>query len=127
MQVELAADPAVRTDRAGDGLFRFVPRAGFAHLVFGGEHQRAGGTDPDAVPAVDARALVEAHRILRRDAGVEPAPGHRDRERVLRVDAAGLHALVTEDAPRVVAHVELVVDLDGLGHAFGHHWVDGVV
>ena len=54
------------------------------------------------------------HRVLGGDPRVEPAPRHRDRERVLRVDAARLHALVAEDAARVVAHVQLVVDLHGL-------------
>ena len=42
-----------------DGLLRLVPRAFLAHVVLGGEHQRAGGTDPDAVAAVDARGLVQ--------------------------------------------------------------------
>ena len=37
-----------------------------------------------------------------------------DRERVLVLLAAGVDALVTEDALAVVADVELVVDLDGL-------------
>ena len=79
--------------------------------------KRAGRADADAVAAVDARRLVERHRVLGGDPGVEPAAGDGDRERVLRVDPAGLDALVAEDAPGVVADVELVVDLHGLGDA----------
>ncbi len=41
------------------------------------------------------------------------------RERVLGVDAAGLDALVAEDALAVVAHVEVVVDLHRLGDGLG--------
>jgi hypothetical protein len=42
-----------------------------------------------------------------------------DRERVLVLLAAGVDALVTEDALPVVADVELVVDLHGLVHGRG--------
>src|SRR4029077_7858708 len=51
---------------------------------------------------------------LGRDPGVEPAPRHGDRERVLGIDATRLDALVAEDAAGIVADVELVVDLDRL-------------
>ena len=58
---------------------------------------------------------------------VEPATRHPDRERVLRVDAARLDALVAEDAARVVAHVQVVVDLHRLGHRLGGRPVGVVV
>src|ERR1019366_8828877 len=48
------------------------------------------------------------------DARVEAATRNRDGERVLGVRTAGFDALVAEDALAVVAHVEIVVDLDGL-------------
>ena len=51
--------------------------------------------------------------VFGRDAGVEAASGDRDRERVLILLAARVDALVTEDALRVVAHVQVVVDLRG--------------
>ena len=114
VQLERAADAAVRADRVGDGLVRLVPGAGLAHVVLALEHQRAGRADADAVAAVDAGRVGERRGELGRDARVEAAPGHRDREGVLRVGAAGLDALVAEDALRVVAHVEVVVDLDRL-------------
>ena len=44
----------------------------------------------------------------------EAASRNRDREGVLMVVAAGLDALVTEDALCVIAHVQLVVDLHRL-------------
>ena len=112
---ERAADAAVRADRVGHGLGRLVPRAGLAHLVLGPEHQGAGRADADAVAAVDAGRVGQPDVPLGRDPGVEPAPGDRDRERVLGIDAARLDALVAEDALRVVADVQLVVDLDRLG------------
>src|ERR1700737_4301581 len=45
---------------------------------------------------------------------VEPAAAYRDGECVLSILAARFDALVAEDAFRVVAYVELVVDLHGL-------------
>ena len=97
-----------------DGLGRLVPGPGLAHVVLGLEHQRAGRADADAVAAVDAGRLGQRHGLLGRDPGVEAAAGDGDRERVLGVLAARLDALVAEDALRVVADVELVVDLGRL-------------
>ena len=77
-------------------------------------HQRAGRAHGDAVAAVHARRLGQRDVELSRDVRLEAAARDRDRERVLVVDAAGLDALVTEDALRVVAHVEVVVDLHRL-------------
>ena len=45
----------------------------------------------------------------------KPRPGHADGERALPLLAAGVDALVAEDALGVVPHVEVVVDLGGLG------------
>ncbi len=88
--------------------------AGLAQLELARRHQRARRADGDAVAAVDAGRLGQRHVELGRDVRVEAAAGDGDRERVLVVDAAGLDALVTEDALRVVAHVEVVVDLHRL-------------
>ena len=96
---------------------RHVPRR--AELVLGAELERAGRADRDAVAAVDAGRLGERRVELGRDPGVEAAPGDVDRERVLVLLAAGVDALVTEDAFRVVADVELVVDLDRLRDGCG--------
>src|SRR5689334_4232673 len=49
-----AAHAAIGTDGVGRGLAGLVPGAGLAHVVLALEHQRAGGTDADAVAAVDA-------------------------------------------------------------------------
>src|SRR5690242_8597096 len=119
VQVEVAAHAAVGADRGGDRLPRLVPGTGLPHVVLAGEHQRAGGAYPDAVAAVDAGRVGQADVELGGDAGVEPPARHRDGERVLGVLAAGLHALVAQDAARVVADVAVVVDLDRLGHRVG--------
>ena len=106
-------------------LLRLVPGARLAHLVLAREHQRARRTHPDAVAAVHARGLVERHRVLGGDPRVEPAAGHGDREGVLCVDPAGLDALVAEDAARVVADVQLVVDLHRLARRPRPRWGPG--
>ena len=106
--------PQYGTDRVGDGLLRLVPRAGLPHVVLRLEHQRAGRTDADAVAAVDARGVRQRTIRFGRDVRVESAAGDRDGERVLRVGAARLDAFVAEHALRVVAHVEIVVDLHRL-------------
>src|SRR6266849_1416354 len=119
MQLEHAADAAVRANRLGHRLPRLVPCARLPHVVLALEHERPGRADPDAVPAVDARRVGELHCELCGDVRIEASTGDADGERVLRVDAAGLDALVAKNAARVVAHVELVVDLHGLGHGGG--------
>ena len=101
--------------------------ARLAHVVLALEHERAGRAHGDAVAAVDARGVRERRGELGGDAGVEPAPGDGDRERVLPVGAAALDALVAEDALRVVADVDLVVDLDRLSHRGRGLAVAGVV
>src|SRR5439155_14363652 len=92
-------------------------RAGGAHVVLALEHQCPGRAHADAVAAVHARRLRQRRIELGRDVGVEAATCDADREGVLRIDAARLHALVAKDASRVVAYIELVVDLDGLRRA----------
>src|SRR4051794_40294674 len=115
MEVQGATDAAVRADRLGRRLGGLIPGPGLAHLELRAEHQRTRRTDPDAVAAVDAGALGQRNGVLRGDPGIEPATGDGDREGVLGVLAARLDALVAEDALRVIADVELVVDLHGLG------------
>src|SRR5438552_12768580 len=114
VDLQLAADAAVRTDRVRDGLSLFVPGASRTHVVLALEHQRSGRAYPDAVAAVDARGRVQRHGVFGRDPGVEAASCDRDREGVLCVRATGFDALVAEDAAAVVTNVELVVHLDGL-------------
>src|SRR6478735_3769880 len=127
VQLEAASDAAVRADRLGDRLGGLVPRARLAQVVLALEHERARGADGDAVAAVDACRVGQRRCELGGDAGVEPAAGDGDRERVLPVGAAALHALVAEDALRVVADVVLVVDLDRLGDRCGRLPVAGVM
>src|SRR5438094_427852 len=95
-------------------LPRLTPRAGGPHGVLALEHERTGRAHPDAVAAVNACGVRQSDVELGRDVGVEAATRDADRKRVLRVDAAGLDALVAENASRVIAHVEVVVDLDRL-------------
>ena len=91
-----------------------VPGALGAHRPLGAGHERPGRAHGDAIPAVDARRLGQGDVVLGGDVGVEAPPGHRDGERVLPLLAAGVHALVAEDALGVVADVELVVVLHRL-------------
>src|SRR4051812_49653657 len=120
MHLELAPDAAVRTDRVRHALGRLVPGAGLAHVVFALEHQRTRRAYADAVAAVHAGARIERHGVLGGDPRVEATSGHRDRERVLRVGAARLDALVAQHATPVVANVQLVVDLHRLLDRLGH-------
>src|SRR5262249_15274203 len=108
VQLEGAADTAIGTDRLRHGLLVLAPVTRLAELVLGAEHERARRAHGDAVAAVDACRLGEDGVELRRDAGVEAAPGDMDGEGVLVLLAAGVDALVTEDALAVVADVELV-------------------
>ena len=115
VEVEDAAHAAVGADGLGHRLGRLVPGPGGAHVVLGLEHEGPRGTDADAVAAVDAGGVGQGRRPLGRDPGVEAAPRDGDGEGVLGVLAAGLDALVAEDALGVVADVEVVVDLHRLG------------
>src|SRR5260370_24646580 len=97
MQLEHAADAAVRANRLGHRLPLLVPGAGLPHVVLALEHQSPGRAHPDAVPAVHARRLGELHRELGGDVRVEAPTRDADGARVLSVDAACLDALVAKD------------------------------
>src|SRR5712691_11787712 len=97
MQFEVAADAAVGADGSGDGLLRLVPVAGLPQVVLGG------------------------------DAGLESTAGYRDGEGVLGDLAARLHALVAQDAARVVADVTVIVVLHRLRDRLGRGAVGRVV
>src|SRR6185312_16767850 len=77
------------------------------------------GADADAVAAVDAGGVGERHVVLGGDASVEASPGQGDGEGVLRVGAAGLDALVANDALGVIADVEIIVHFHRLPHRGG--------
>src|SRR4051794_3581830 len=111
VQREVAAHAAVRAHGVDLRLLLRLPLARLSKLVLVRRHQRAGRADGDAVAAVDTGRLRQRHIELRGDVRVEAAAGDCDRKRVLVLLAARLDALVTEDALRVVAHVELVVEL----------------
>jgi len=114
VQLEHAADTAVRAHGLGDLLLLLVPGARLPHVVLALEHQRPGRTDADAVATVDAGRLGKLDGELRRYVRIEAPAGDAYCESVLRVDTAGLDALVAEDAARVITHVEVVVHLDRL-------------
>src|SRR6266567_7032313 len=109
VQFQVAPHPAVRADGRGHRLRRFVPGAISPHVVLTGGHQRPGRAHADAIPAVHAGGAGQGHVVFGRYPGVEAAARDGDGEGVLRVLAAGLHALVAQDAARVVAHVRVVV------------------
>ena len=76
------------------------------------EHQRAGRADLDAVAAVDARRVGQRRRRARSEMWAsKPRPATAIANVFCASVAARLDALVAEDALRVVAHVEVVVDL----------------
>src|SRR5437763_1693302 len=110
MHILFAADSAIRTDRLRARLLRFVPGSCRAHVVFDFAHQRSRGTHANTVPAVHARRFRQRNFKFRGNVRVEPASRHANRERVLRIHAAGFHAFVAKDALCVVAHVKFVVD-----------------
>ncbi len=116
---DVAAHAAECTHSVGLRLARLVPLAALAQVVLGGRHQRAGRTDGDAVTAIDAGRVRQRRRELGRDVGVEPPAGDGDRERVLVLLTTRVDALVAKDALGVITHVQLVVDLDGLGDGGG--------
>ena len=70
----------------------------------------------DAIPAINASRIRQIGVVLGGDARAEAATGHSDGEGELGVGTAGLDSLVTHDAAGVAAHVEIIVDLDGLRH-----------
>src|SRR6185436_17438048 len=73
-----AADAAVRTNGVRRRLRGWLPAATGSKVVLAARHQRAGRADGDAVAAVHARRGRQRGGELRRDAGVESTPGHRD-------------------------------------------------
>src|SRR5262249_36537087 len=91
------------------------------------ERQRPRRTNLHAVAAEDARGLRQLCCVFRGYLGVEPAARDLDREGVLPLDPAGIHALVAEDALAVVAHIQVVVDLVRLAHRGRDAAVTGVV
>src|SRR5271163_4703431 len=91
---EVTAYAAIRTDRVSLSLAAFIPCAGLAHVIFALEHQGAGGADANAVTAVDASRVGQGNVKFGGNVGREAATGDRNRKGVLRVYAAGFHALV---------------------------------
>ncbi len=100
---ELAAYAAIRTDGVSLDLAAFVPCAGLAHVIFALEHQRACGTDADAVAAIHAGRVGQGNVEFSSNVGGEAAARYGNRKSALRVYAAGLHALVARNAFGVVA------------------------
>ena len=113
---ERTANTAVRADRVGLRLLFFFPCAGLAHVVLTRKHERASRADLDAVAAIDACRIGEIHIEFGRDSDVEASACNPNGKCVLPLFTASVDALVTHDALRIVAHVELVVDLDWLKH-----------
>src|SRR5437016_200546 len=118
-----AAHTAIRTDRIRLLLPGFIPRAGLAHIVFTLEHQSAGGTDTDAVAAINARRVGQRHVIFRRNVRVKSTPRDSNSKGVLRVAAAGLDAFVAKNAFRIIADVQIVIDLHRLLEVLGRRTV----
>ena len=53
VQGERTSDPAIRANRIRLSLFRFVPCAVLAHVVFTCKHQRTGWANLNAVTAIN--------------------------------------------------------------------------
>ena len=119
VQREVAAHAAVGADRVGGRLARLVPVARRP-----ASSTRCGASAPrSGTRRCSCRSRRTRSRAGRRRArwrcGRRTPPGHGDGERVLPLLAAGVDALVAEDALGVVADVELVVVLDRLLHGGG--------
>ena len=71
VQLQVATHAAEPTHSGGYLLCALVPGPLLAHVVFGLEHQGAGRTHADAVPAVDARRVGQGDIELRRDVRIE--------------------------------------------------------
>ena len=116
VQAERAPDAAVTADGRHLLLPRFVPASLAPLVVFDPIHERAGRTHRDAVSAIHAGRPGQRDVHLGRDARREAASSDGDGKGVLVIGSAGFDAAVAEDAFRVVADVEFVVDLYRLRH-----------
>src|SRR6266404_575946 len=109
MHREIAAHAAVGADGVSLRLPQLVPRALLAHVILALEHQSAGGTHANAVATVHASRLGQRDIELGSNVRGKSAARHGDGESILRIHAAGFHALVAENALGVIADVEIVV------------------
>ena len=116
VQRERAANTAVWADRVGLRLLLFLPCASLAHVVLTSKHECTGGADLNAVAAIDARRVSEINIKFGRDANIEATTRDTDSKSVLPLLATRIDTLVTHDAFGIVAHIQLVVDLDRLQH-----------
>ena len=116
VQRERAANTAVWADRVGLRLLLFLPCAGLAHVVLTRKHECSGGADLNAVAAIDARRVSEINIKFGRDANIEATACNTDSKSVLPLLATRIDTLVAHDAFGIVAHIQLVVDLDWLQH-----------
>src|SRR4051794_27711180 len=87
VQAQGAPDAAIPADGIDLRLPRLVPGARLPMVVLPLEHEGARRADGDAVAAVDARGTGQRDAQLRRDAGIEAAPGDGDGKRVLEIVA----------------------------------------
>jgi hypothetical protein len=108
LQVELAADPAVGTDRA-DHLVGGAHRVRAETLLGDELEDGAGGTDPDALAAPGAAGVIGIAVAAHDDLGVLPPHAHVEHSHLLDV-LAGPDAAGAEDAG---AHVVLDHDVAG--------------
>ena len=119
MQVEVAADTAVGTDRAAHGLLFGFPVAHLSQIELGLELQRVGRAHGHTVAAIHTCRVGKLDVELGGDSVVEPAAGHGDCEGPLGVLTTCFDALVAEHAAVIGPNVEIVFDLDLVGHSFG--------
>src|SRR5260221_12391652 len=106
---QVTTDATVRTDRIRLYLPRVTPSLLTAHVIFGFEHQRARGADADTVATINAGRFRQRNFEFSGNVRAVTASGNRDRKGILRLDAAGLHAFVAEDAFGVIADVKFIV------------------
>src|SRR5581483_8781757 len=114
VEFEVASDATERADRGGHGLRGWIPLTRFSEYVLADGLQRAGWADANAVAAVDTGGLRKFGIVFGSDANIEAAAGRCDSKGELSIGAAGFDAFVAHDAPGIVAHIKLVIDLDGL-------------
>lgn len=115
MDRQRTAHAAIRADGVGASLARFFPGPRVARVELRFEHERARGAYADAVSAIHARRIGKRNVKFGGNMSGEAAASYADGKRILRVNSAGLDALVTKNAFRVIANIELVIDFSRLG------------
>ena len=104
VKLKTAADATIGANSLGDVLVFRPPIFRLAKVKFSFELKCVGGTNTDAIAAIDTCRIGQWDFVLGGDAGVVTPSSDGDRERVLRVIPASFNAFVAEDTAVVGAN-----------------------